>query len=181
MLGILNLILDFNINSYIKILNNCFNQNIIVSNLYYAIICFIIALISILIMVCIKLVICYKKDEIKGIKLKKEDGTHGTADWMSEDEIEKVLGKNETPGIILGKLNNDIIKLPFDSHFNKNIAVFGSSGSMKTIGFLITNLLELFKYKKSIIVTDAKGEIYRKTNKLFRDNGYVVKVFNLNF
>ena len=37
MLGILNLILDFNINSYIKILNNCFNQNIIVSNLYYAI------------------------------------------------------------------------------------------------------------------------------------------------
>lgn len=62
MLGILNLILDFNINSYIKILNNCFNQNIIVSNLYYAIICSIIALISILIMVCIKLVICYKKD-----------------------------------------------------------------------------------------------------------------------
>ena len=131
-------------------------------------------------MVCIKLVICYKKDEIKGIKLKKEDGTHGTADWMSEDEIEKVLGKNETPGIILGKSNNDIVKLPFDSYFNKNIAVFGSSGSMKTIGFLITNLLELFKYKKSIIVTDAKGEIYRKTNKLFRDDGYVVKVFNLN-
>ena len=58
--------------------------------------------------------------------------------------------------------------------------MFGSSGSMKTIGFLITNLLELFKYKKSIIVTDAKGEIYRKTNKLFRDDGYVVKVFNLN-
>ena len=36
---------------------------------------------SILIMACIKLVICYKKDEITGIKLKKEDGTHGTADW----------------------------------------------------------------------------------------------------
>ena len=27
---------------------------------------------------------------------------------------------------------------------------------MKTIGFLVTNLLELLKYKKSIIVTDAK-------------------------
>ena len=51
-------------------------------------------------------------------------------------------------GIILGKKGNDIIKLPFDSHFNKNIAVFGSSGSMKTIGFLITNLLELLQYKK---------------------------------
>ena len=83
------------------------------------------------------------------------------------------------PGIILGKKGNDIIKLPFDSHFNKNIAVFGSSGSMKTIGFLITNLLELLQYKKSIIVTDAKGEIYRKTNTIFRESGYVVKVFNL--
>ncbi len=79
----------------------------------------------------------------------------------------------------MGKKDNDIIKLPFDSHFNKNIAVFGSSGSMKTIGFLITNLLELLQYKKSIIVTDAKGEIYRKTNTIFRENGYVVKVFNL--
>lgn len=35
------------------------------------------------------------------------------------------------------------------------------------------------KYKKSIVVTDAKGEIYRKTNTLFRENGYIVKVFNL--
>lgn len=66
------------------------------------------------------------------------------------------------PGIILGKKGNDIIKLPFDSDFNKNIAVFGSSGSMKTIGFLITNLLELLQYKKSIIVTDAKRRNLQK-------------------
>lgn len=81
---------------------------------------------------------------------------------MSEDEIEKVLGKNETPGIILGKLNNDIIKLPFDSHFNKNIAVFGSSGSMKTIGFLITNLLELFKYKNLLLLLMQKVKFIGK-------------------
>ena len=31
------------------------------------------------------------------------------------------------PGIILGKKDGDIIKLPFKSFFNKNIAVFGSS------------------------------------------------------
>lgn len=49
----------------------------------------------------------------------------------------------------------------------------------KQYGFLITNLLELLKYKKSIIVTDVKGEIYRKTNTLFRENKYVVKVLNL--
>ena len=39
--------------------------------------------------------------------------------------------------------------------------------------------MELLKYKKSIIVTDVKGEIYRKTNTLFRENKYVVKVLNL--
>ena len=66
------------------------------------------------------------------------------------------------PGIILGKKENDIIKLTFDSYFNKNIVVFGSSGSMKTIGFLITNLLELLQYKKSIIVTDAKRRNLQK-------------------
>lgn len=186
-LVIINFVIDFNINSYIKILNKCFNQNIIISNLYYAIICFIIALISILIMACIKLVIYYKKDEIKGIKLKKEDGTHGTADWMSEDEIEKVLGKNETPGIILGKLNNDIIKLPFDSYFNKNIAVFGSSGSKKSRGFAIPNGIELvqeevqeaIQRQMSLVFTDPKGELYRKLAKYLETKGYDVEVFNL--
>ena len=45
---------------------------------------------------------------------------------------------------------------PFESYFNKNICVFGSSGSRKTTAFVQPNLLELSKYKKSIIVTDSK-------------------------
>lgn len=176
---IFNIILDINVNNYLNVLNLCFNKNIILANFYYTVICFVIAIISVLIILAIKLVVFYKKEEINGVKFKKEDGTYGTADWLSDNEIDKILGRNNVPGIILGKRNNDIIKLPFNSFFNKNIAVFGSSGSMKTIGFLITNLLELLKYKKSIIVTDVKGEIYRKTNSIFRENGYIVKVFNL--
>lgn len=50
---------------------------------------------------------------------------------------------------------------------------------MKTVGFVLTNLLELSLYKKSIIVTDPKSEIYRKTANYFRTIGYTVKVFNL--
>ena len=50
---------------------------------------------------------------------------------------------------------------------------------MKTIGFLLTNLLELSKYKKSIICTDPKGEIYRIASSYFRSIGYTVKVLNL--
>ena len=153
---IVNILLDINVNNYINILNKCFNKNIVLNNNYYILICFIIAIITVLFTIAIKLVIFYKKEEIKGIKLKSEDGTYGTAEWLNDEEIDNILGRNDTQGIILGKKNNDIIKLPFNSHFNKNIAVFGSSGSMKTIGFLITNLLELLQYKKSVIVTDAK-------------------------
>ena len=83
---ILNIVLDFNVKNYFKILSKCF-----------------------------------------GINFKTEDGTFGTANWIQENEISEVLGINDTPGIILGKYNNNIVKLPFDSYFNKNICVFGSS------------------------------------------------------
>lgn len=53
-------------------------------------------------------------------------------------------------------------------------------GSMKTIGFLLTNLLELSLSKKSIIITDPKGEIFRKTSSYFKDIGYTVRVLNMN-
>ena len=153
---LLNIIVDINIKNYFNILVECFSDNIVLTNNLYAIICIIIALISILIVVDILLVIYNKNSQNKGIKFKTDDGTFGTADWMQEKEVSNVLGANDVPGIILGKYNNNIVKLPFESYFNKNICVFGSSGSMKTIGFLLTNLLELSKYKKSIIVTDPK-------------------------
>lgn len=53
-------------------------------------------------------------------------------------------------------------------------------GSMKTIGFLLTNLLELSLHKKSIIVTDPKGEIFRTTSSYFKSIGYTLRVLNLN-
>lgn len=70
---ILNITLDININNYIEILNICFGKNIVLTNFYYAVICSIIAIISILIILVIKLVVFYKKDEIKGVKLKTAD------------------------------------------------------------------------------------------------------------
>ena len=175
---ILNIFLDTHINNYILVLEKCFGKSIHLDIKIYALICFIFALISILMVIDILLVLKKKSDEIKGINFKSEDGTHGTANWMTENEMTGILSFDK-PGIILGKYNNKFIKLPFDSYFNKNICVFGSSGSMKTIGFLLTNLLELSKYKKSIIVTDPKAEIYRKTSSYFRNIGYTVKVLNL--
>lgn len=134
---ILNIIIDLNIKNYFNVLKECFGKNIILSYKLYILICFIIALISILVITDILLVLYKNKNENKGIKFKSEDGTYGTANWMNENELTDVLGLNSIPGIILGKFNNNIVKLPFESYFNKNISVFGSSGSMKTIRFSI--------------------------------------------
>ena len=174
-----NIIFLLNVKNYIGILNICFNKNIIITNKLYTDICVIIVLISIFIILDILLVIFKKENENKGVNFKTEDGTYGTASWMTENEMKTILGVGDVPGIILGKYNNEIVKLPFNSFFNKNICVFGSSGSMKTTAFLLTNLLELSKYKKSIIVTDPKAEIYRITSSYFKSIGYTVKVFNL--
>ncbi len=175
----INIVIILNVKNYIEIVNICFNKNIILTNKLYAIICFIIVLISVFIILDILLVVFKKKDENKGIIFKSEDGTYGTSDWMKLEEIKQVLTIEDIPGIILGKFENYIVKLPFKSYFNKNICVFGSSGSMKTTSFLLTNLLELSKYLKSIVVTDPKSEIYRTTSSYFRSIGYIVKVFNL--
>ena len=176
---ILNIVIITNVKKYIEILNICFNENIFLSSKLYAIISFIIAIISILIILDILLVISKGKNENKGVIFKPENGTYGTSDWMKLEEMKKVLTIDDIPGIILGRFEGNIVKLPLDSYFNKNICVFGSSGSMKTTAFLLTNLLEISKYLKSIIVTDPKAEIYRTTSSYFRNIGYVVKVFNL--
>lgn len=177
---IFNLIVDFNIKNYFNILNVCFGKDIILSTKLFIFICIIFYFISIFIIIDILLVVYNSKIENKGLKIRSHDATHGTADWMNEKDMNNVLGVNNEPGIILGKYNNKFVKLPFESYFNKNICIFGSSGSMKTIGFLLTNLLELSLYKKSIIVTDPKGEIYRKTSSYFKNINYTVKVLNLN-
>ena len=41
------------------------------------------------------------KIEVEGINLKKKDGTFGTADWGTKEEIEEYLGINKRNGIIL--------------------------------------------------------------------------------
>ena len=118
-------------------LEKCFGKNIVLTSNLYALICFIIALISILIVLDILLVLFKKQEENKGIKIKTEDGTFGTSNWMPESEMKQILSINDIPGVILGKYLGNIVKLPFDSYFNKNIMVFGSSGSMKTIRIFI--------------------------------------------
>ena len=123
---------------------------------------------NLIIILIIKNVITTRKNakiEVEGINLKKKDGTHGTADWGTKEETEEYLSIDKRDGIIIGENDEgQLITLPIHTYLNKNIAVFGSSGSKKSRGFAIPNAMELAQEQLqmaigrdvSLVITDPK-------------------------
>ena len=71
-------------------------------------------------------------------------GTYGTSGFMSEKEAEEIFDlrtslKNHN-GTIFGLLNGRYVCMPEESMLNKNVAVYGASGSMKTRAYCINRL-----------------------------------------
>ena len=184
-----------------KILEKCFNTNlntidinflnlftVIFRNGTIFIIWVILNLIIILVAKNISTTKHNAKIEVEGVNLKKKDGTFGTADWGNKQEIQEYLSIGKRDGIILGETDEqEIITLPMNTYLNKNIAVFGSSGSKNSRGFAIPNGIELvqeevqeaIQRQMSLVFTDPKGELYRKLAKYLETKGYDVEVFNL--
>ena len=69
--------------------------------------------------------------------------------------------------------------IPENPHINGNLAVYGSSGSMKTRSFCMNRILQAAVRGESLIISDPKSELYEKSSEYLRDQGYCVKVFNL--
>ncbi|MEH6867846.1 VirD4-like conjugal transfer protein, CD1115 family [Priestia megaterium] len=92
----------------------------------------------------------------------------------------KGILNNVEEGIVLGKVpNEDKLLIVHDKTEidNKNVLVIGSSGSGKGQGYVIPNIINI--RTQSLIVIDPKGENYRLTHQLKRDQGY--KVYNIDF
>ena len=110
-------------------------------------------------------------------------GTYGTSGFMPEKEMREVLDivpdLRKHTGTILGEYNGKAVCVPHDSIFNRNIAVYGASGSKKTRAFAVNMAIQCARRGESVIVTDSKGEIYDKTSNYFREMGYTVRIFNL--
>ena len=110
-------------------------------------------------------------------------GTYGTSGWMSRKEMAGVLDLvpdlRKHKGIVLGMLNNKAVCIPENPHINGNLAVYGSSGSMKTRSFCMNRILQAAVRGESLIISDPKSELYEKSSEYLRDQGYCVKVFNL--
>lgn len=110
-------------------------------------------------------------------------GTYGTSGWMSRKEMAGVLDLvpdlRKHKGVVLGMLDNKAVCIPENPHINGNLAVYGSSGSMKTRSFCVNRILQAAVRGESLIISDPKSELYEKSSEYLRDQGYCVKVFNL--
>ncbi len=52
-------------------------------------------------------------------------------------------------------------------------------GSKKSRGYVLPNILNLAIHNKSMILTDPKGELYKKSYIFLKNQGYIVKLLNL--
>lgn len=89
------------------------------------------------------------------------DGSYGTSGFMTDKERVKVLDSSSDikscNGTILESINNKIISVPLESRMNKNIAVYGASGSMKSRAFARNMIFQCVKRGESLVVTDPKS------------------------
>ena len=147
---------------YIRQIEKCFNSSYLVSvsNLMNSpkilvnnpiILIILISILFIIFMAKYNLKISLKNStiETKGIIFKEKDGTHGTAGFANIKDLKHILtvgNEEKTNGIILGKTidTDEIIILP-DSYkkLNRNIMVFGASGSGKSRKFIVPNILKI--------------------------------------
>jgi type IV secretion system protein VirD4 len=110
-------------------------------------------------------------------------GTYGTAGFMTDTEFTEVLelhGSARTAqGTILGRLNGKIVCLPVESKMNRNVAVYGASGTMKSRAYARNMIFQCARRGESLFVTDPKSELYEDMSAWLRNQGYTVRVFNL--
>ena len=112
-------------------------------------------------------------------------GTYGTAGYMDDTERKCVLKEDKdirnVEGIILGleMESGNVLSLPVDSRLNRNIAVCGSQGSMKSRAFARNMILQCVRRGESMFITDPKSELYEDTVAYLKEQGYTVRQWNL--
>ena len=60
---------------------------------------------------------------------------------------------------------------------NLNVCVVGGAGMGKTWNYVLPNILQA---NTSYVITDRDGYLLKKTGKFLKEQGYIIKVLNLN-
>jgi type IV secretion system protein VirD4 len=114
-----------------------------------------------------------------------DKGTYGTSEFMDEKRMLKMFHcvpeseVREAEGNVLGICEGMCISRPAASYHNKNLAAFGSSGSMKSRAVIRNSIIGCQRRGESMLLTDPKGELFGDTAVWLRKSGYVVRVLNL--
>lgn len=112
-----------------------------------------------------------------------DKGTYGTSGFMDDEEMLQVLELvsdiTKSRGVILGLLYGKAVCLPENTRMNRNVAVFGASGSMKSRAYARNVVFQCVARGESLIITDPKSELYGDLCNYLIANGYIVRVFNL--
>lgn len=173
---------DFNVGKIAKMYSNPIQSFSLIMNNLSVLRDFIVTFFILTIGLILLFFITKNKKDLHGqmgVNYLKEDGTQGTANWMDIKEAKKVIGVGSEEGLVFGSIKGKMVTLPPDTFFNKNISVFGASGSMKSRSFVRPNIMQISEMGQSMIITDPKAEIFESMSEFLRDKGYTVKVLNL--
>ena len=131
----------------------------------------------------------YEIDELTGEKVAK--GHKNDAHLMTEEEEEKIFERvdkvEQTDKKVLGLDDNKKFISLYDpgvgdGHIqftNSNMMICGYPGSGKSLCIVNTHIYQCQKARKSYIVTDSKGTLFRETaGPVLADPGYDVKIIN---
>ncbi|MFQ9763308.1 MAG: type IV secretory system conjugative DNA transfer family protein [Gemmiger formicilis] len=100
---------------------------------------------------------------------------HGSAAWGDVFRLNKFYMDKRGPNLLLTPAFHIGIDGYKHKH-NTNILIVGGSGAGKTRTYGVPNVLEC---ACSMVITDPKAEILRKTGNLLKAKGYEVIVFDL--
>ncbi len=127
----------------------------------------------------------FSKEKGKGVGLKitDEKPSDGYARWAKDKEIkegtgvEKIIPTEKNLNAAGIPLINNGKEIWVDNGSYHNL-VIGSTGSGKTENLVFPMVNILAKKGESMIITDPKGEIYKKTAENLKERGYNVIVLN---
>ena len=112
----------------------------------------------------------------------KNKNEHGSSRFANKKEIEKNYQKESLLHITkvgfpvwYEKANGKFDTVYFDTK-SPHYLLVGSTGSGKSVTVSIPMCIQfaIAKEKHSVVVTDPKGELFKTTGKIFKDNGYDV-------
>ena len=110
---------------------------------------------------------------------------HGYARWGDVHQICKRYADKEYTHNLLLTQNFRMSQEVYKHQRNLNVLVAGGSGAGKSRTYAVPNILQCSQAESkkgggcSIVVTDPKGELLRKTGGLLERMGYEVRVFDL--